>query len=85
MLAIVRAACVMAYPRLDPSTTEARESLLAPLVLQEERVANAQRRHRRVLDVDPATGEEIDADIEVVITEPYEADEPRPVMDVLNN
>ncbi len=64
--ALVRAVCVAAYPSLDQAATEARESLLAPLVDQENRVAEAQRRQRRVLDVDPSTGEEIDDDHEPV-------------------
>lgn len=59
--AIVRAVCIAAYPSLGKQATQARESLLAPLVDQEERVAEAHRRQRRVLDVDPATGEEVAA------------------------
>ena len=74
--AIVRAVCIATYPSLEQDATEAREALLAPLVNQESRVAEAQRRHRRVLDVDPATGEEIPNDEPVSDFEDRQSFEP---------
>lgn len=75
--AIVRAICVATYPSLGKQATQARETLLAPLVDQEERVAESQRRHRRILDVDPATGEEIadDEALEVPVEGPVPGSE----------
>jgi hypothetical protein len=66
-----------------PGTTEdemrMREHLLAPLNDQQERVYEAQRRHRRPLDVDPTTGEVIPDDD--VLEDGPPADGPEPETD----
>lgn len=46
----------------DTATVRRRNYLLAPLREQQERVAEARRRQRQPLDVDPETGEELAGD-----------------------
>lgn len=79
---LVRAVSIAAYPSLTQDATDARESLLAPLVEQEERVADAQRRHRRVLDIDPATGEVIGDESPVDTDQDFTEDQ-QPEMDLV--
>ncbi len=66
-VAIVVGQVIAAYPSLDETATRERESLLAPLNDQQERVAADYRRRRRVTDVDPDTGEELQEDDEPII------------------
>ena len=69
--ALVVAQVIAAYPSLDEQTTADRESLLAPINDQQERVAADHRRRRRLTDVDPDTGEVIpDVDRPTVADEP---------------
>ena len=63
------------YPGLDEDSAHRRESLLAPMTEQQERVLEAQRRRRRLRDVDPETGEEVD-EIVAPDEEPVTDDEP---------
>lgn len=52
---------IMAEHRGDePEVIARRTALLAPILDQDERIADALRRHRPVNDVDPETGEEIE-------------------------
>lgn len=45
----------------DPEQADARAAALEPILLQAERVADLRRRRRRVTDVDPESGTEIEA------------------------
>jgi hypothetical protein len=57
--AVVLVSVLSMVPATDEAATRTREHLLAPLNDQQERVYEAQRRHRAPLDVDPTTGEVI--------------------------
>lgn len=65
MLAEVVAVIIGTFHRRDAETTGRRESLLAELNRQDALVRESIRRSRRVLDVDPDTGDEVDTELPV--------------------
>jgi hypothetical protein len=50
------------YHAPDPASVASREALLLPVRVQDQRVSEYLKRRRRVSDVDPDTGEEIEPD-----------------------
>jgi hypothetical protein len=60
------------YHAPDPASVASREALLLPIRAQEQRVSEYLKRRRRVSDVDPDTGEEIEPD---ELTEPLDLED----------
>ena len=77
---MIRILILAEYAGLDEDSAHKRESLLAPLTEQEERVLEAQRRRRRLSDVNPETGEEVD-EVIAPADDPTPDEEPAPVED----
>lgn len=59
----VVAAIIATLDEEDAQTVRQRDRLFAPLLFQQERVAEARKRQRQPLDVDPETGEELPGDV----------------------